>query len=856
MMRFARSAVVCWIVLGPCAVRAIAADISVRALVDRDQVAVGETLTLTVEISGAQNVPAPNLGDVSAFNAQYLGPATQVSIVNGQVSARISHRYALTARKAGRFTIGPVQVEHEGQTFRTNAINVDVSAQARAPAGRSFAAGDEELRLTVTPAKERVYVGERVSLTLKLYVGNVHVDQLQYPEIPGEGFSLEKYDEPQRRHEIVGQKRYQVLEFHTVLTPLRAGDLQIGPAMMAMNVVRSRGRGGTFDDPFFDQFFGRRQALEVTADPVTLTVLPLPSEGRPADFSGAVGEFRFALEAKPTELAAGDPITLRIEIDGQGNLESLVPPAIAADDRFRMYDPTELKVEQRPGRRVFEQVVIPREAGLTELPPVRFTYFDPNAASYRMIVRGPISLVVHAAASAVEPKVVGEEEVKPTRREEKLGRDIVYIKDAPGTFRLRGQTMNASVWALVVMLPPLACLVLFASIRRRERLRADPRLVRFRQAGSQARRLLKRLNREPADGKVLFDEVCAALRGYLAAKLDLPPGGVERQRVLEALRANGTPDELRRRVDELFQLIEGARYAPSEADAAQRDAILELAREIVEGMERERGLAHRLGAAALLVFALLSAASVAARPPRSGEAGATAGVSDPHTLFYRANSAYRDGEYEQSLREYEEILAAGWQSGPLHFNLGNANFKLGRLGEAILSYERARRLLPRDPDVRANLAYARELAEETAEESPLWASLLFPMAERLTTRDLVLSSGLLWWVLWLLLGLQLFVRVARPALKRATVAALVLFTVFSASLAWRIWEHAIPEAAVVTASGETSVRFEPSATGTEHFSLREGALVTVTERRKDWLQIRRHDGRRGWIPAGAVASIR
>src|SRR5262249_10923818 len=154
------------------------------------------------------------------------------------------------------------------------------------------------------------------------------------------------------------------------------------------------------------------------------------------------------------------------------------------------------KGEDGTDRRVFEQVVIPKVAGVHELPALRFSFFDPAAHAYRTITRGPKALAVRAGREA-KPEVVDANQPATAENAPKqpLGRVIVYIKDAPGAWRARGAHLYQRAWFLLVQLVPLALFAaVWAYVRRRDRLAADPRLVRFRQAGREARRALAALN--------------------------------------------------------------------------------------------------------------------------------------------------------------------------------------------------------------------------------------------------------------------------------------------------------------------------------------------------------------------------
>ncbi|TMA93463.1 MAG: protein BatD, partial [Deltaproteobacteria bacterium] len=215
-----------------------AADVSVRATLDPPQVRVGEASDLSVEVDGAQNAPVPQIANVGGVSVRYLGPSTQVSIVNGQVSASITHRYSVLATQPGRFTIGPITVEYGGKTYAAGTVTLEVVPGGAAPGrGQGAAPAGDQLRLILSAARAEAYVGERVPITLRLAIGQVRVADLQYPAIPGDGFALDKLPEPEQRREGATQ----VVEFHTTLVPLRSGALTIGPATMALNLV-VRGR--------------------------------------------------------------------------------------------------------------------------------------------------------------------------------------------------------------------------------------------------------------------------------------------------------------------------------------------------------------------------------------------------------------------------------------------------------------------------------------------------------------------------------------------------------------------------------------------------------------------------------------
>jgi tetratricopeptide (TPR) repeat protein len=263
----------------------------------------------------------------------------------------------------------------------------------------------------------------------------------------------------------------------------------------------------------------------------------------------------------------------------------------------------------------------------------------------------------------------------------------------------------------------------------------------------------------------------------------------------------------------------------------------------VTGAWRHRRHRLAISVTAGAVGLVVAAASAAENEP-----------AGPQTTFYHANALYKDGRYADAVREYEGLLQSGLESGPLYFNLGNAYFKAGEYGRAILNYERAARLIPRDPDLLANLSYAQALSEATTCEAPAWQRLLFPLADRLSFWNLAVATAATNTLLCLVLALYIVSR-QRPRWLLYVAAALGVFlSISAASLGYRTLASRTP-AAVVTRGGETAVRFEPADSGTPHYVLKEGSVVRVLETRDGWLQVSRCDGRRGWIEHAAVEAV-
>lgn len=830
-----------------------AADVTVKAQLDRARVAVGEQADLGVEIQGVQSTGVPAIANAGGAVLNYLGPSSRVSFVNGAMSASVTHHFSVSASQPGKIAIGPITVEVSGKQYDAGSVTLDVVAGRPGAAGGD-AAGNQ-IRLELTAGKTQVYVHERLPIRVKLMVGQVRVTDVQYPTIGGDGFALDKLPEPDQRQEQTGEGVFQVLDFATVLTPLRSGAMTVGPAKMGLSMmVRGRGRrGGFFDDPFFG---GEQRRLEITSDPLELTVLPLPDAGKPADFSGAVGSFGFEVKAAPLEVAAGDPVTVTYTIRGTGSLDNVKPPAIPASDGLRVYPPQQTNAGAKAAaanvaERTFEQVVIPERAGTLDLPTLRFSFFDPATGTYHTASHPVIPLVVSPRAAGNAPShVVAAAPPVAAPKAETLGHDLVFIKDAPGDLVPIGARRWRSplFWSFQIV-PLLAWLAVVLVDRRRQRLHGDAGYARFTRAGHEARRALDVAKDalRPGNQAPFYDAVARALSDYLAAKLQLPPGAVAADTVAAHLASRGVDTAVADRLRALFAHCEQVRFAPATATDADMQRTLDEADAVIRALERERRLGQPLAAmlAAGLFASLLTAGAAVATDP---------GNETPQTLFFQGNTAYGEERYGDAVTAYEKVLATGVESGNLHFNLGNAHFKNGNVGRAVLSYERARRLIPRDPDLHANLGYARERSGD-GDPTPLWARLVFPLASRASSDELLAATSACFVLVMAALIAGRLVPTARRASRGVAIAAGLGLALVGTSAGYRLATVDLPSFAVVVADRETDVRFEPSATGTAHFTSKPGAVLRVLADREGWAQVARGDGKRGWIARDAIAAL-
>jgi tetratricopeptide (TPR) repeat protein len=222
---------------------------------------------------------------------------------------------------------------------------------------------------------------------------------------------------------------------------------------------------------------------------------------------------------------------------------------------------------------------------------------------------------------------------------------------------------------------------------------------------------------------------------------------------------------------------------------------------------------------------------------------------DPRELFARANRLYEAGDYAEALSAYEALVKKGYRGGNLYYNLGNAYFKLDDKGRAILFYEKALKLKPRDQDVASNLEYALSFIEDRIEPAPRsWFVERWSAAVGyFTLGEIISSAAVTYWLLCAALVILLYARAWRRPLVRIVGVLILVLAVMISGAFYRAWM--LGQAGAVVISKEARVRYGPSDKDVTAFVLHEGAVVEIENRKGDWYQVSLPDGKAGWVEA-------
>ena len=541
-----------------------------RAAVESQRVYVGQGFIFQIQVEGTDE---PKPIDTSALEQDFIiqetgggsNNSTSLTVVNGRMSQLVrrgyTYNYRLSARRQGTFAIPSLIVRAEDRATRTQPINILVQAPQE----------NNDFKLQMTLSDQNVYVGQPVTLTTTWYVGREVNDysftmpllddrrfEIIDPNVKAPSANQREYmeirlgDRRATAHQSNGDlngRNYVTLQYQKILIPRAAGDIALAPSTVTFRSVKGyQQRRGLLDDFFSGSGFGQQRVYETLAIPsnkLTLKVKELPNEGRPPTFSGLIGEYTIEADAHPTEVNVGDPITLNLKIGSSGYLGGVrLPPlgeqyALSRDFRI----PQEMASGETKGRaKHFTQTIRAKHPDVSSIPPIELSYFDPAAGEYRTTTTEPIGLSVKGTriVTAQDAEGITGSGIQQTQIESSehgIAHNYVDADALVSQSATFSEQLRSPLWLGAILLPPLTFFG-FLGLR----------LAQGRESRSERR--ARRAHAEWIDSVRSLssdqpDQVLAALREYLGARLDLAAGALTFQDVeFPLLAARVGTDEL------------------------------------------------------------------------------------------------------------------------------------------------------------------------------------------------------------------------------------------------------------------------------------------------------------------------
>lgn len=801
------------------------------ASLDRETISLGETVTLSLTFEGGspRNQPtAPPIPDVEYGST---GSSQNIRIVNGVPQMTATYTFEIKPQKVGELTIPAIQSDIDGRPVASQPLKLKVEK-----AGSIVKpAGSEPAFVRLVVPKKEFYVGEVVPVELQCYVQSAR--DVQKPILAGEGFMVgdvpDYHQQPPRV--TVGANIYHLLTFRVPVRATRTGPLTLGPASWTMNLLTGN-----------PDFFGFAQARQATvqSDTANVNVLPIPTKDAPPSYTGAVGNFNLSqYQAGPTNVGVGDPITLKIRIAGQGSWDTVTIPSAPTTPEwreFKLYPPT-AKVETRDqmqidGSKYFEQVITPQNADVKEIPGFAFSFFDPNARAFRTLQHAPLAIVVKPTAATPQPTIV---QTSPPSNDQQQSntQEIVHIKPSLGTVA-HGTRLLIQQPAFIAAqaVPALAFMFAFAWRKRKDKIANNPRLLRQRDVARKIDAGLAELSQHAQANKPdeFYATVFHLLQEQIGERLDLPASAITESVVADLpLSANESSQ-----VHELFQLCNQYRYSRQQSSAELQSVVEKLRNALasIQNIEIKQSRTPSVAVVSAICFLLFAFG---------------ANAQDLETMFSQANRMYEQGRFNDAAMAYDNLIQVGVASPALYFNAGNAWFKAGQTGRAIVDYRKAEKLAPRDPDIRANLQFARRQVANSVPALPgtPWTRWM----NHISVNEWTIAASVALALFFMIMALRQIRPSTRNMLKTPAIA-LGFVTVCLSLCLYFDYGNVQTKSGVITTS-EAVVRRGPFDESQSAFTVRDGAELLVVDSKDNWLQVADAARHTGWIRTNQLSLL-
>lgn len=799
---------------------------------------------------------------VEVIAGPYTSSESSFQMVNGHTSSSssITYTYTLYAAKSGVYNIPAAHARVGGKQISSSPAKVTVVGSAQGRGNNSpkmheddnyqphmRAAGSaisgRDLFIKVSANKKKVYEQEPILLTYKVYT-LVDLTQLEgkMPELTG--FHTQEIPLPQQKSfhiERVNGKPYRTVTWSQyVMYPQMTGKMEI-PSITFKGIVVQQNRSV---DPFEAFFNGGSGYVEVkrniVAPSIKIDVLPLPQ--KPANFSGGVGKFNISAQLNKNELKAGDPLSLRIVVGGIGNLKLIKQPVVNFPKDWDKYDPkvtdkTKLTSNGLEGNMIYDILAVPRNQGHYTIPPVELTYYDTSLNQYKTIKTQSFDIEV-AKGDGSRSSVVDYSKDQP--------KDIKDIKKGDAELHSVDNFFFGSVgYMMSLLIPFVAFVALLVIFRKRAIDNADLVKMKGKKANKIATKRLRQANKLMLAGKSneFYDEVLRALWGYVGDKLNMPAEKLSRENISEKLQSHNVDDNTISKFVSAIDDCEMMRFAPGDPEGNMNktfESAMTAIMEIENVMNKKSNKAKAFGFSFVLMILMLMPLSANAITKQN------------------ADDEYAKGNYQQAIKDYQEILKTG-VSSEIYYNLGNAYYRTDNITQALLAYERALQLSPGDNDIRFNLQYARsktidKITPETEMFFVTWYHSLvnFTSVDRWANTAIVSIVMALLLILVFLFAPQMW---ARKSGFYGSAAFLLLFAFANLFAFQQKHELETKQGAIVIAP-TVNVKKTPAASGTDVFVIHEGTRVDITDRgMKQWRGIKLADGREGWLKTSQIEEI-
>ncbi|MBO6879500.1 BatD family protein [Winogradskyella sp.] len=555
----------------------VSAQVKFEAKVSKKKLGVNERLRIDFEMNkDGDNFVPPSFENFTVVG----GPNTSVSNtwVNGKRSYTKTYSYFLAPNKRGNFTIKQATIEIEGEIYKTFPVTINVTAAVDRPNGPPDASdvASENIHLVAEVSKTNPYLNEGFTVVYKLYVSpetgvsnwrekdNPRYNDFWSQNIEIKGLNIQKglYKGEEYRYVVLRK---------TVLYPQKTGKLKLEPLVLDITVEVPSGRA---------DIFGRQIMTKVpktvTAGSRTIDVRPLPEEGKPSDFKGAVGDFQFSVTTSKTELNATESLQAKIEVSGKGNLKLFELPKLTTPSSLEVYEPehnenVNTNLTGMRGRISDTYTIVPQFRGKYPIPSISFSYFDLNTESYKRITSDEI--VIDVLEGPMASNTNGNSTVSNTKQNVVPNTNtFAFIKTSSNWSSIKSEPFFKSTTFWTLLLVPFLLIPLAIVIRRNKDKRdADVQGNRIRKADRLARKYLSEAKKNLGQKETFYESLERALHNYLKAKLNIETSDFNKEKIESLLKARNVESSIVSDFISILESCELARYTPITQVTMQND---------------------------------------------------------------------------------------------------------------------------------------------------------------------------------------------------------------------------------------------------------------------------------------------
>lgn len=581
----------------------MAQDIKIKAFVSKNQLSSDDRFQYSIEVSGStNNLPDVNFPSMDDFFI-LSGPnqSTSIQFVNGAMSSSKTLTFYLKPRKEGQLKLGKAWVEVDGNRIESNEVIVNVSKpdpnaakQNQNNTSSKDVSADDDIFLRSHVSKRTAYLGEQIIIEYKLYFKN-NVRTYEIEKNPANaGFWTEDFDLPSQpliENEVINGINYSVATLKkSAVFATRIGTLELDPMVINLEAVIpvKRGRRSLFDS-FFEPS-GRTVRKSVSSRPIKLSIKQLPEKGKPVNFSGAVGSYRFNIDVDKQTAEVNEAVALKLKLSGVGNIKLTNLPKVEIPPDIEQYDPkTSSSISKKgtviSGTKTAEYILIPRIPGEFTIKPITFSYFDPQKRKYYTTSTGPIKLTIsgEAGSSAVTP-MAGFSRKEVTL----LGQDIRYIKESTNLQSVKRHGYIDMYWVAGFALGILFFIGFLVYDDKQAKISSDRVLARSRKAGKLAVKLLAeaRKNINAKDQSLFYKAVNSALSRFVQDKMNIELTDFNTQTAEQALKSRNIPDDLVKEYINLVSECDLKQFAGIGSSEAEKNETMNKARTLITKMEK------------------------------------------------------------------------------------------------------------------------------------------------------------------------------------------------------------------------------------------------------------------------------